>query len=453
MIVNIKYCREDGNPFGRAYSYRTKMALGTGARVLCPTSSGMRTGVVVEYNVPEIAVDPDVLPLLREITQMAPAPRPEPKPVLVKADPDWDAGGTVTVEEAAPHPSADADTFPQGKAEGGRQIAAPTMDESDGGRPQADPTMVEASSGRQIAAPTGETEGEAAPEPEVPEIEGLVRVAQLPVIEERLRQMKDYVEGITAEAVALACTEDTVQTVKKRRADLNRLFKALEDKRKAVKADVMAPYTDFEAVYKDCISNSFNDADDKLKAKIDAVEGEQKKRCEDYLRKWFSELTLTHNVSWLTFEQTGVKIDMASAKAKTPQKLMDKLNEFAAKVALDQETIANMDGGPEIMTEYKKCLNMAAAVKTVHERWEALERERKEAEDRKAALIERFKAEARVEAAAPEVLAPPVVQATGNREQAAGDSKVYKCSFTVRATKDQLRALKNFMKQEGISYE
>lgn len=429
MIVNIKYCREDGNPFGRAYSYRTKLALGTGARVLCPTSSGMRTGVVVEYNVPESTVDPDVLPLLREITQMAPAPRPEPKPVLVRADPDWDAGGTVTVEEAAPHPSADADTFPQGKAEGGRQIAAPT----------------------------GETEGEAAPEPEAPEIEGLVRVAQLPVIEERLRQMKDYVEGITAEAVALACTEDTVQTVKKRRADLNRLFKALEDKRKAVKADVMAPYTDFEAVYKDCISNSFNDADDKLKAKIDAVEGEQKKRCEDYLRKWFSELTLTLNVSWLTFEQTGVKIDMASAKAKTPQKLMDKLNEFAAKVALDQETIANMDGGPEIMTEYKKCLNMAAAVKTVHERWEALERERKEAEERKAALIEHFKAvKAAAKAAAPEVLAPPVQVPTdeGGRQVAAPtDNKVYKCSFTVRATKDQLRALKNFMKQEGISYE
>ena len=149
MIVNVKYTREDGNPFGRAYSYRTKLPLGTGARVLCPTSSGMRTGVVVEINVPESAVDPDVLPLLREITQMAPAPRPEPKPVLVKADPDWDAGGTVTVEEAAPHPSADADTFPQGKAEGGRQVvteenprsgAAPTMDESDGGRPEAAPT-------------------------------------------------------------------------------------------------------------------------------------------------------------------------------------------------------------------------------------------------------------------------------------------------------------------------
>jgi len=421
MIVNIKYCREDGNPFGRAYSYRTKLALGTGARVLCPTSSGMRTGVVVEINVPESAVDPDVLPLLREITKMAPAPRPEPKPVLVKADPDWDAGGTVTVEQAT----------------GSREQA--TEDEENEGRPQA--------------APTGETEGEAAPEPEVPEIEGLVRVAQLPVIVERLRQMKDYVEGMTEEAMALACTEDTVQTVKQRRADLNRFFNELEAKRKAVKAAVMGPYTAFEAVYKECICNPFNDADAALKAKIDAVEREQKQRCEDYLRKWFSELTLTHNVSWLTFEQTGIKIDMASAKAKTPQKLMDRLNEFAAKVALDQETISRMEDAAEVMAEYKKTLSLSQAINTVSARKEAVERERQAERERREAAKARLEAEARVEAAAPEVLAPPVVQATGNREQAAGDSKVYKCSFTVKATKEQLKKLKNFLIEEGISYE
>jgi len=422
MIVNIKYCREDGNPFGRAYSYRTKLALGTGARVLCPTSSGMRTGVVVEYNVPESAVDPDVLPLLREITQMAPAPRPEPKPVLVRAEADWDAAPTVeatVTKDEAPHPSADADTFPQGKAEE-RIDTAP--------------------------AEAGADSGNAAPD-----VEGLVSVTQLPVIVERLRQMKDYVEGMTEEAVALACTEETVQTVKQRRADLNRFFKALEDKRKAVKQAVMGPYTAFEAVYKDCICNPFNDADAALKAKIDAVEGEQKRRCEDWLRKWFAELTLTHGVNWLTWEQTGVKVDMASAKAKTPQKLMDRLNEFVAKVALDMEAIDRMEDAAEVAAEYKKTLNLAAAVKTVQDRHEALDREREAAEERKAAQIARVQAEARVEAAAPEVLAPPV-QTTGLREQAA-DSKVYKCSFTVKATKDQLRALKNFMKQEGISYE
>jgi hypothetical protein len=215
----------------------------------------------------------------------------------------------------------------------------------------------------------------------------------------------------------------------------------------------MAPYNAFESVYKECVNAPFAAADNILKGKIEAVENELKGRCEDYLRKWFSELTLTHGVSWLTFEQTGIKIDMASAKAKTPQKLMDRLNEFAAKVALDQETISRMEDAAEVMAEYKKTLSLSQAINTVSARKEAVERERIEAEERKRAQIARLEAEARVEAAAPEVLAPPVVQATGNREQAAGDSKVYKCSFTVKATKEQLKKLKNFLIEEGISYE
>lgn len=405
MIVNVKYTREDGNPFGRAYSYRTKLTLGTGARVLCPTSSGMRRGVVVAVNVPESAVDPDVLPLLREIVHT------EPKPVTVTAEADFDATPTV---EATVSTSSTAGGPPSPQGEG-----------------------------KEAGAESGNA---------APDVEGLVSVTQLPVIVERLRQMKDYVEGMTEEAVALACTEDTVQTVKQRRADLNRFFKALEDKRKAVKAAVMGPYTAFEAVYKECICNPFNDADAKLKAKIDAVESEQKKRCEDYLRKWFAELTLTHNVSWLTFEQTGVKIDMASAKAKTPQKLMDKLNEFAAKVAIETETIARMDDAAEIMAEYKKTLSLSQSINTVTARKEAVERERAEAEVRKQEQIARLQAEARVEAAAPEVLAPPVQARVDSRESIV-DSKVYRCTFTVKATKEQLKKLKNFMIEEGISYE
>lgn len=397
MIVNVRYVREDGSVSGRSYSYRTRLPLKKGERVFAPTSSGPRSAEVVDVDVPESAVDPSVLPELREIVHTDPGPAP------------------VT----------------------GEIDAAPTVEATVSVAP----------------AEAGAESGNAAPEVNAPDVEGLVSVTQLPVIVERLRQMKDYVEGVTEEAVAMACTEDTVQTVKQRRADLNRFFKELEDKRKAVKAAVMGPYTAFEAVYKDCICNPFNAADAKLKAKIDEVEGEQKRRCEERMRAWFAEVAQVHGVSWLTFDMTGCKVDLTSAKQKTPQKLMDKLNEICSRVALDVEAISGMEDAVEIMAEYKKTLNMAVSVRVVKERHEAMERERIEAEERKRAQIARLEAEARVEAAAPEVLAPPEVQATGIREQAAGDNKVYKCSFTVRATKGQLRALKNFMKQEGISYE
>ena len=251
----------------------------------------------------------------------------------------------------------------------------------------------------------------------------------------------------------MAVTDETLTACRDRRAEINKLFKELEEQRKAVKNAVMAPYNAFESVYKECVNAPFAAADNILRGKIEAVENELKGRCEDNLRKWFSELTLTHGVSWLSWEQVGVKVDLASARQKTPQKLMDKLNEFCARVALDVEAISGMEDAAEIMAEYKKTLNMAVSVRVVKERHEAMERERIEAEERKRAQIARLEAEARVEAAAPEVLAPPVAASSEPRVQSSEETKVYKCSFTVRATKDQLRALKNFMKQEGISYE
>ena len=81
----------------------------------------------------------------------------------------------------------------------------------------------------------------------------LIRVTQLPVIEERLRSMKAHVDESVQEALSLVCTEETVTAVKKARADLNNQFADLEEQRKAVKKAVMEPWERFEAVYKECV--------------------------------------------------------------------------------------------------------------------------------------------------------------------------------------------------------
>lgn len=85
----------------------------------------------------------------------------------------------------------------------------------------------------------------------------LIRVAQLPVIEERLRAMKETVDKRVGEALALVCNEETVQAVKAVRADLNKEFQVLEEQRKAAKKAVLGPYEQFEAVYKECVSDAF----------------------------------------------------------------------------------------------------------------------------------------------------------------------------------------------------
>lgn len=114
-------------------------------------------------------------------------------------------------------------------------------------------------------------------------------------------------------------------------------------------------------------------------------------------------------------------------------------------------TISKMDDAEEIMVEYRKCLDMSKAIGIVQDRNQRIEEERKVAEARKAAMEAQRAAVEKVAAAAPP---PPImeapVQAPVPQE---ADEKVYKCSFTVRATKAQLKKLKEFMIQEGIRYE
>ena len=81
----------------------------------------------------------------------------------------------------------------------------------------------------------------------------LIVIKQLPVIEERLRELSTEIDEKINVALALECTEDSYKDVKKARAELKKQFDELESKRKDVKNAVLTPYNNFEEIYKVCI--------------------------------------------------------------------------------------------------------------------------------------------------------------------------------------------------------
>ena len=93
----------------------------------------------------------------------------------------------------------------------------------------------------------------------------LIVVKQLPIIEDQLRQVKASVDARVAQALALACTEETYKDVKKARAELNKEFQDLEARRREVKKAILAPYEAFEKLYKECAADAFTKADAELK--------------------------------------------------------------------------------------------------------------------------------------------------------------------------------------------
>lgn len=279
-------------------------------------------------------------------------------------------------------------------------------------------------------------------------MESLIVVKQLPVIEEQLRTLKDRWEQRAIDAESMVCTEETIQAVKAFRAEMNKELEDVECRRKTVKNAVMGPYNAFEAVYKDCITDAYKRAYAALTIKINRVELDIKTRCEDGLREYFSELCAVHHLDWLAYERSGIKVDMASARAKTPKRLREQLAAFVENVSQNVERIGAMDFSDEIMVEYQKSLSAPGAIYTVVERHRQIEEQKAAQEARKAEQEREAEMVRRVEA-----LAPPVVPQE--------PEKTIRVSLVLHPTLSQLEdKIKPLMKKikeicdlEGIKYE
>lgn len=282
----------------------------------------------------------------------------------------------------------------------------------------------------------------------------LIQVTQLPIIIEHLHSLKEEIEKRTDAAMNLVCVAETIQTVKSERTELNKLFLELEDKRKSAKSAVMAPYMEFEAVYKECVTEPFHKADEDLKQKISTVEAGIISTCREEMQEYFAELTAAEHLEWLTFDRLNLKIGVTEAKKKSHKALREQIAFFVCVISETVRSISEMDNPEELMVEYQKTLNLPNAIGVVADRHRRVEEQRKARE----AWEEKQKAEREAVRRVESVLPPPVTitaptTVSAPVEPPTAQEKQYKCTFTVHASKTQLMKLKEFLNMEGIRYE
>lgn len=213
----------------------------------------------------------------------------------------------------------------------------------------------------------------------------LITVKQLPIIEEQLKAVKEQAESKVKDALALACTEETVKQVKEVRTGLNKEFKELEDSRKAVKNQILAPYEAFEGVYKDCVSNIYKPADDQLKQKIADVENGLKDEKKEKVIAYFEEYAQSKNIDFVKFGDANINVTLtASLKS-----LKDQAKTFIDKISDDIALINTQENDAEIMFEYKRTFNVSQAITTVVNRHKAIEQEQAKAEQAKVIEVQR----------------------------------------------------------------
>lgn len=273
----------------------------------------------------------------------------------------------------------------------------------------------------------------------------IIVVKQLPEIEEHLQTIKTEVTERVNRALSLVCNEDTVKEVKAVRADLNKDLKGFEERRKAVKNAIMSPYEQFEAVYKECISDVYKNADIELKRKIDSVENELKEQKQSEILAYYTECATAKSIDFVPFERANINVTL-SASMKS---LKEQAKSFIDRICDDLSLIDTQEHKDEILYEYKNSLNVSGAITMVVNRYKAIEEAKAREEERKAREQAEAEAAAKVEKVV-ETLTPPTAEPIAPPVE---KEPVLTVSFKVSGTRAELKKLKEFLTVNNYKYE
>lgn len=281
-------------------------------------------------------------------------------------------------------------------------------------------------------------------------IENLIVIKQLPQIEEHLKDLSSEIDVKVKNAKKLVCTEESVKTVKQIRANLTKDFKVLEEQRKTVKEQILAPYMQFEEVYKTYVSNKYKEADIDLKQKIDSTENELKKQKEQEIKEYFEEYKTANNIDFVDFKQANINVTLTASK----KNLKEQAKTFIDEIVDDLKLIETQEGKEEILVEYKRNLNVSKSIQEVANRHKLLEEEKKRQEELKNKQLEEAQRQAdmsikKQEVATKNALDNFVIEPPKVIEQ----EEILTLKFKVRGTRSKLRELKKFLEDGGYDYE
>lgn len=287
----------------------------------------------------------------------------------------------------------------------------------------------------------------------------VIELQQLPIIVERLHSVKADIEQRTADALSLVCTEQTYKSVKDARAQLTKEFKEYEAQRIAVKDKILEPYTEFEKVYRECVTVPFQTADAELKRKITDVTSGIVAQKTDAVQEYYNELVAAAGIDWMDDLTYRPKVNMSDSVTA----LKKQAKAFVDGIVSDVTAIDAMESSAEVMVEYRKNLDLPTAIKVVDNRHKALEEQRRREEERRARQAEREAAAEKVRAAAAaaaqeqpepaqEISADPEMAVQPEPVPQPKPEPIFMTCFYAKGTKAQLVGLKHYLEKEGIEY-
>lgn len=252
-------------------------------------------------------------------------------------------------------------------------------------------------------------------------------------------ELKKEVAERTAPYKGLIVEEDAIPVAKTDLANLRKLEKAIDDRRKAVKKEYNAPYMEFEAKIKDILSDiqaAEQNIDSQVKAFEKKVEDEKLSQIQKFFGLAFGELAKdirfekVYNPKWLNkgYKMADIEEEIAAAANKLYADIeVVKGLKSSHEASLMKTLFYSLDLG-EVLVEHNTLVEFE---------------ERKKAEEQAKQAV--------VKPEPTPVVEPPIAEA--EPEIAVDTPKpIQQIDFRVWVNENQKAALKNFLVSNGIKY-
>jgi len=276
-----------------------------------------------------------------------------------------------------------------------------------------------------------------------------ISVKQLPIIEDTLAELHRQIQSDLDSVRNLATTEENYKELKKVRADWNKKIDILEKLRKKVKAEIEAPYKQFErGPYAELITemrDAVGQLDDGIKEVEDVLRAEKQTKLFEFYDQYRQVLGLDASIA--DPKRSGIKVGLSD----TMKSLKEQAKAYLERIDSDLKMIDTLENRDEVLVEYRISLNATDAVRIVNERHKATEelRKRREAEEEAKKLREEQVAEIEDAIKEAETLSAPTVEAVIEEE----NEPIMFVAFKVYGTIGKLKELKAFLVDNGYQFE
>lgn len=269
------------------------------------------------------------------------------------------------------------------------------------------------------------------------------KISQLGTIESNMTDVKSFVEQLKGYYQDVKFDENTLKEAKEEKAKINKFKTEVADYRKDIIKQWKEPVDNFEKSAKE-VESLLTETYDIINNQVSAYDNQKKQEKENNLRDYFKELQESTRIDFVTFENANLNITLTA----TEKALKEQLRVFFDKIKTDLEIIDTMENKLEILAEYKTNLDLKKTILIVSER------KKREAEElkRQQGLAKQREEEKQVATAEnlsneDEIIAPKEIK------QEQEEEKKYTMTFKVFGTMEQLKELKEYLKERKLINE